>query len=624
MQLKTALLSAAVVAALAGLAIHGARSSDAAAASGTGARAVAAADRSAGAATPAARTATAQAAPASPGAAALSALIDAGARPGSRQAWASGSPEQADRTSAAARARELLATAAAREVNLARADGFNARDVMIDCDGTEHVRMERSYQGLPVIGGDMVVHSRDGQLLSVTQGANMRTTARPGLTPGISADRARAEASANFDGRVAETAPAKLVVYARNGMEPTLAYQVDLNGERNNDAAPGVFSYFLDAGNGALLEAEDRVETAAATGSARTLTLGQVGITTDSTATGYVLTDPTRGNNQTRDANHGGDPLTGSLPSNHTAFSDADNAWGDGTTAHRATAAADAHYGVAAAWDYYKTVHGRAGLKNDGKGIVSYVHYAKDYFNAAFVKPFFGQGYMIYGDGNERNGYRPLVALDVAAHEMGHGLNFATANLGYYGIKDSGGVNEGSSDIFGMLVEYSTNNASDPGDWLIGEKLYDGTDPNKALRRMFDQASDGRSFNCYPVGGFTAEDTKPIVVDGVRKGGKYDPHLTSGVANRFAYLLSEGAVAPPNFPEYTPDRLVCNGDTGIAGIGRAKLGAIWYRALTKYFVSSTDFPGARKGTLQAAADLYGAGSTEYQTVARAWSAVKVD
>ena len=100
------------------------------------------------------------------------------------------------------------------------------------------------------------------------------------------------------------------------------------------------------------------------------------------------------------------------------------------------------------------------------------------------------------------------------------------------------------------------------------------------------------------------------------------------MGNRFAYLLSEGAVVPAGFTSgygsYTKSQLVCNGDTAIVGIGKAKLGAIWYRALTKYFVSSTDYPGARAGTLQAAADLYGNGSVEYQTVARAWSAVKVN
>ncbi|QWP76302.1 M4 family metallopeptidase [Lysobacter sp. K5869] len=617
MQLKTALLSTAVLAALAGLTAYAVRSDDAvltAAAARAGDNA-----HTGGAQTPAVAT-SAQATPSAAAetrhAAALRALIDTASRPGARQAWASHSQEQADRTAAAERARGLLATVGAREVNLARNDGFNARDVMIDRDGTEHVRMERSYEGLPVIGGDMVVHSRDGQLLSVTQGDNMRTLSRPELKPVVSAAQARTEAGARFDGRVAELDPAKLVVYARNGMQPTLAYQVDLRGDRSNDQTPGVFSYFVDARNGRVLEAEDHVEAAAAQGTGKSLFLGNIGIVTDSSGNAYALTDPSRGGGQTLDAQNYEFTFLGK------AFSDTDNVWGNSATTDRASAAVDAHYGVAATWDYYKIVHGRNGIKNDGKGVKSYVHYGQDYFNAAWD----GTN-MIYGDGDATNGNFPLVALDVAGHEMTHGVTGATAKLGYYNIKDSGGLNESVSDIFGTLVEFSVGNASDAGDFLIGENLHyrpvNGSTQEQPLRVMFQQNLDSTwrtggktSFKCYPAGGFTAADTA--------QKGKYDPHLTSGVANLAFYLMSQGSVVPQNFPGVSVGDLSCNGDTGVAGFGRAKAGAIWYRALTKYFVSSTDYPGARAGTLQAAADLYGANSTEYQTVARAWSAVSVN
>jgi zinc metalloprotease ZmpA len=40
-------------------------------------------------------------------------------------------------------------------------DAFVARDVVIDTKtGTEHVRFDRTYNGLRVLGGDLVVHSR--------------------------------------------------------------------------------------------------------------------------------------------------------------------------------------------------------------------------------------------------------------------------------------------------------------------------------------------------------------------------------------------------------------------------------------------------------------------------------
>lgn len=595
MQLKTAVLSAAVAAVLIGAGLHTTHSdapsrlsaADHAATSNAGASAESAAALSSGHRSN------------------MQLLTDTGARPGSELAAASTSPAQADASPAADRARQLLATGGAKEVNLVKADGFVARDVMIDRDGTEHVRMERTYEGLPVIGGDMVVHSRNGELKSITQGDNMRTTARPSLKPGIGAEQARVEAGAKFDGTVASLDPARLVVYARGGGEPTLAYQVGLQGARNGDQAPGVMSYFLDARNGALLEAEDHFHTAAANGTGKTITLGNVGIVTNSVSGGFQLTDPSRGNGQTLDAKNSSSTFSA------VAFSDSDNVWGNNTISDRATAAADAHYGVAATWDYFKTVHARNGIFNDGKGVKSYVHYGNNYFNAGW-----SGSYMVYGDGDSTNGNTPLVALDVAGHEMSHGVNTATANLGYYNIKDSGGINEANSDILGTLVEYSVGNAIDKGDYLIGEEVYPASQgATKALRLMFKQDADGRSVSCYPSGGFPASQTG--------KGGKYDPHLTSGVANRAFFLFAEGVTPQAGF-NYTKAQLVCNSDTTIVGIGRAKAGAIWYRALTKYFVSSTNYPQARAGTLQAATDLYGANSTEYKTVARAWSAAGVN
>ena len=70
--------------------------------------------------------------------------------------------------------------------------------------------------------------------------------------------------------------------------------------------------------------------------------------------------------------------------------------------------------------------------------------------------------------------------------------------------------------------------------------------------------------------------------------------------------------------------LVCNGNTSLAGIGRTAAGKIWYRALTVYMTSSSDYAAARAATLSAATDLYGAGSTQYNAVAAAWSAVSVN
>ncbi|WP_460735645.1 M4 family metallopeptidase, partial [Lysobacter tyrosinilyticus] len=200
--------------------------------------------------------------------------------------------------------------------------------------------------------------------------------------------------------------------------------------------------------------------------------------------------------------------------------------------------------------------------------------------------------------------WKPLTVLDVAGHEMSHGVAQAAANLAYSG--DAGGLNEANSDINGTMVEFFANNASDPGDYLIGEEVYiSNPTGTKALRWMYDPAKDGSSRNCWST-----------------SVASLDPHYSSGVGNHFFYLLAEGSGSKV-FGGVTHTSTTCNGSS-ITGIGRDAASKIWYRALDVYFTSSTTYPQARVATLNAAADLYGNGSAEYNAVAAAWSAVSVN
>ena len=207
---------------------------------------------------------------------------------------------------------------------------------------------------------------------------------------------------------------------------------------------------------------------------------------------------------------------------------------------------------------------------------------------------------MYYGDGG--SGYLPLVSLDVAGHEMSHGVNQAEANLAY--SNDSGGLNEANSDIMGTMVEFYANNANDPGYHPIGEEL--STNP---LRYMYNPNLDGNaSYDCYPAGGL----------------GGVDPHYSSGPANHFFYMLAEGTTsltARPAQPATarTPPATVRSPASAAPPPRRSGTGAI-----RDYMTSSTTYPGARAATLQAATALYGSGSTQYNAVAAAWSAINVN
>lgn len=103
--------------------------------------------------------------------------------------------------------------------------------------------------------------------------------------------------------------------------------------------------------------------------------------------------------------------------------------------------------------------------------------------------------------------------------------------------------------------------------------------------------------------------------------GNADVHHSSGIANHFFYLLSEGSGKKTiNGVDY--DSPTSDGST-VTGIGRDKAYKIWYKALTTYMTSTTDYKAAREATVKAANDLYGADGTEAKTVAAAWGAVNV-
>ncbi|MCX4589157.1 M4 family metallopeptidase [Streptomyces sp. NBC_01549] len=477
--------------------------------------------------------------------------------------------------------------ATAKDLGLGADEKLVARDVIKDADGTVHTRYERTYAGLPVLGGDLVVDTtkagRTERVIKATR-ASLKVAS---LTPAIAASKAEKQALslAKADGSKktdADRAPRK-VIWAADG-KPTLAYETVVGGFQD-DGTPNQLHVITDAATGKKLYEYQGIET----GIGNTQYSGQVTLTTTQSGSNYTLTDGARGGHKTYNLNRG-------TSGTGTLFSQTSDTWGNGTTSNAATAGADAHYGAAETWDFYKNTFGRSGIKNNGVGAYSRVHYGNAYINAFWDDSCFC---MTYGDG--AGNADPLTAIDVAGHEMSHGVTSNTAGLNYSG--ESGGLNEATSDIFGTGVEFYAGNSSDVGDYLIGEKI-DINGDGTPLRYMDKPSKDGGSADNWSssVGGL-------------------DVHYSSGVANHFFYLLSEGSGAKVingvSYNSPTADGLP------VTGIGRDKALQIWYRALTTKFTSTTNYAAARTGTLAAAGELYGTTSAEYTAVQNAWAAVKV-
>ena len=131
------------------------------------------------------------------------------------------------KSAAISRANVLLGANGASAIRAANGDVFAAREAIVDADGTEHVRFQRSYRGLPVIGGDFVMHSRNGQLRNVSQ--SLKSAARPNLVATFGSDEAIVEAGARFGSKFFGAPTSRLVVFAR-GASPVLAHEVVFKG----------------------------------------------------------------------------------------------------------------------------------------------------------------------------------------------------------------------------------------------------------------------------------------------------------------------------------------------------------------------------------------------------------
>lgn len=152
--------------------------------------------------------------------------------------------------------------------------------------------------------------------------------------------------------------------------------------------------------------------------------------------------------------------------------------------------------------------------KRDGSTmqVVMRVHYGDAYENA-----FWDGKQMTYGDGDTM--MHPLVSMGVGAHEISHGFTQQHSDLSYY--SQSGGMNESFSDMAAMAAIYYSYDEKKTPSFMIGDMIMKEDSGYKALRYMDKPSRDGRSID-------SADD----YYDGL------DVHYSSGVFNRMFYLMA--------------------------------------------------------------------------------------
>ncbi|MFT6415431.1 MAG: Zn-dependent metalloprotease/chitodextrinase [Dokdonia sp.] len=537
-----------------------------------------------------------------------------------------------------------------QNLNLALNNDFKLENRDTDPLGFVHHRFQQTYKGVAVAFAKPTVHAKDGKIVTIS--GEFYDIIEMSVEPQLNASAAFAKAIAHTaaSSYLWEDVDASrelgyekpsgelllLPVFEGEQVTVELAYKFEIftivplgGGDLYIDAIDGRVLFFnnrvlhLDNfghdGRALSLEtAEEDIDTevivetfeAYVAGSAATRYSGTRTIETTASGGNFTLNDAGR-SVFTRNANNLA-PIGSSLPyiTNYSEFTDSDNNWIEYDNADKDNAALDAHWGAMQTYDYWQTVHNRDSYDNAGAQLRSYVHVDNNYDNA-----FWFLSVMSYGDGSsngsEGNGFfDALTSLDVAAHEIGHAVTQFTANLAYQ--RESGGLNEGYSDVWGAAVEHfakgnGVDTAPDPEIWLIGDEI-DRRNGSAALRSMSDPKSLGQpdtyggTFWINPNCGTPTQSNDYCGV-----------HTNSGVLNHWFYLSVAGGSGTNDVGDvYT-----------VAGIGMDKAAKIAYRGINNYMSANTTFAQARTALIQSAIDLYGAGGLEEIAITNAMYAVNV-
>jgi Zn-dependent metalloprotease len=175
--------------------------------------------------------------------------------------------------------------------------------------------------------------------------------------------------------------------------------------------------------------------------------------------------------------------------------------------------------------EYYAEKLGRDSIDNAGLNLVGNVNFGVQFDNAfwdpAGLRMVFGNGSGIV--------FKDLTgSVDVCAHELTHGVTQFSAMLNYT-PDQSGALNESFSDMLGSAIDaYFNKRDADHHNWLIGDEIMADDLYGEALRNM---AEPGTAYDNPLMG----RDPQPRDMSGYFEPA--DPHLMSGITNRWYYLI---------------------------------------------------------------------------------------
>jgi bacillolysin len=451
---------------------------------------------------------------------------------------------------------------------------FHIIDIDDDQLGHKHVKLQQKHLGVDIYGAEVIVHFKNNEP-HLFNGRYHKNTGLTDVAPVYSSAYAISMAMNHVSGEtnVMEftTAQRELLDYPGPGSELVIYRVPDqsaFNLAWHISVRPNMlelWEYFIDAKTGALLmkynhtcSSGPAVTTSTdLNGQSRTINSYLVGST-------YVLIDATKTMFNAAASTIPSDPVGAiwTLDAQNTDLqsvvqvTSGSNSWTQNETS--------AHYNAGLCYDYYKNTHARNSLDGQGGTIISVINVTDG--GQPMDNAYWNGKFMAYGNGDVA--FSPLAGgLDVAAHEMTHGVIGHTANLEYY--QQSGAINESMADIFGCMV--------DRDDWQIGDDVTSTTYfPTGALRDVSDPHNGGSSIS---DNGWQPRTMSEYLNTSQDNGGV---HINSGIPNYAFYLFATNA-----------------------SMNLSKAELIYYRALNNYLVRSSQFIDLRLAVVQAATDLYG-------------------
>lgn len=464
--------------------------------------------------------------------------------------------------------------------------------------GMFHFKAQQQFAGLEIFGAEVAVHvSPDGEV--VLNGRSLPTPATvAGTIPSLTQESALAFAlselekkttvadynkeNTDFPPYLQEVHQAQLLIYPldEQGNDMRLAWHLTVFPnfiER--------WEYFIDAHTGEVLNTYNHTcalgpDTGTApdlNGVSRSIKIFKSGSTyylydtSKSMYTGGTTSLPQEGQGSivTLDFNNS--------TTNNPNYGDCTSTTANGWTPTEVSA----HYNASVAYDYYLSKHTWKSVDGNGGDLVSFINVADDN-GGGLDNAFWNGSYMFYGNG--ATAFKPLAkGLDVAGHEMTHGVIQSTANLIYQ--NQPGAINEHLADVFGAMI--------DSDDWKMGEDVVKtSVFPSGCLRDLQNPHNGGTGLGSN---GWQPDKMSEIYSGSQDNGGV---HINSGIPNKAFYNFASVVSKP------TAEK-------------------VYFRAMKQYLTKSSKFVDLRIAIIKAATDLYGATSNEVQKAKQAFDAVGI-